>query len=86
MSAREQLIQNAIEEWAAIAGGPRSDRVGEPTLARYIEAVLIEGEKLIRGDALNVLTVYDDHTPAADRGPWRDRLMAWATVGDVVTA
>lgn len=41
----------------------------------------IAAEKQLREDALMVLTVYDDRVAAEDRGPWRDRLMAWAAEG-----
>jgi hypothetical protein len=80
MSAeRETHIQKAIEEWAAVAGGPGYARKNEPTLAHYIEVVLAAAERQLRFDATNVLTVYDDHTPPENRGPWRDRLYEWAT-------
>jgi hypothetical protein len=32
----------------------------------------------LRDDVLAVLTVYDEHVPVGNRGPWRDRLYEWA--------
>lgn len=39
VDAVESVVQRAIEEWAAIGGGPQGDR-GEPSLAHYIAASL----------------------------------------------
>ena len=48
------------------------------TADRTIETLRLEPVNL-RTDALNVLTVYDSVTAPENRGPWRDRLHAWAT-------
>jgi hypothetical protein len=48
----------------------------------YDAGGLISGERhywrQLREDILNVVTVYDSHTPVENRGVWRDRLVAFA--------
>lgn len=46
----EAVIDRAIEEWAAIRGGPDPTRPNEPTLAHYIAASLFAPRAVASGE------------------------------------
>lgn len=50
MSPTEQIIQQAIEEWATVAGGPHAEEAERVTLAHYIASLLREPFRYRHGD------------------------------------